>query len=100
MATFNHVRRGKGSPMIMGAGETAPPKAHTHHTGPLPERDEWRKSRFCGANTGCLEVSPMGAGLTGVRDSVLDQSSPVIILERDVLAGFLGRIKAGQLDLK
>ncbi|MEV4673882.1 DUF397 domain-containing protein [Actinomadura sp. NPDC049382] len=64
-----------------------------------PERS-WRKSRFCGANTGCLEVRPLGAGSTGVRDSVLDESSPVIVLDRATVAGFLGHIKAGRLDLK
>ncbi|CNG21294.1 Domain of uncharacterised function (DUF397) [Mycobacterium tuberculosis] len=76
------------------------PKARTRPAGPDPERNGWRKSRFCGATSGCLEVSPLGAGMTGVRDSVLDESSPVIVLDRSVLAGFFGRIKAGQLDLK
>lgn len=76
------------------------PKARTHPAGPDPQPNIWRKSRFCGATSGCLEVSPLGAGMTGVRDSVLDESSPVIALDRDALAGLLGRIKAGQLDLK
>jgi len=76
------------------------PEAHTRPAGPGSGRSRWRKSQFCGANTGCLEVSPLGAGLTGVRDSVLDESSPVIVLDRAVMAGFLGRIKAGQLDLR
>ncbi|QKW33415.1 DUF397 domain-containing protein [Actinomadura sp. NAK00032] len=65
-----------------------------------PKRGSWRKSRLCGANTGCLEVRSLGAGSTGVRDSVLDESSPVIVLDRAALAGFLGHIKAGRLDLK
>ncbi|MER7542655.1 DUF397 domain-containing protein [Actinomadura sp.] len=83
--------------MIMADAEW--PEARTRPAGPDPERN-WRKSRFCGANTGCLEVSPLGAGVIGVRDSVLDESSPVIALDRDAMAGFFGRIKAGQLDLK
>ncbi|RKS71046.1 uncharacterized protein DUF397 [Actinomadura pelletieri DSM 43383] len=86
--------------MIAGAAEFEPPKTQTHSLGLPPERTGWRKSRFCGANTGCLEVSPLGAGITGIRDSVLDDSSPVIALDRIVMAGFLGRIKAGQFDLK
>ncbi|MFB4308498.1 DUF397 domain-containing protein [Actinomadura sp. GTD37] len=84
----------------MAAADGEPPRARTSPAGQGPEQNKWRKSRFCGATSGCLEVSPMGAGLTGIRDSVLDESSPVIILGRDVLTGFLGRVKAGQLDLK
>jgi hypothetical protein len=86
--------------MITDATDAGPPKSHARPAAPEPERNRWRKSRFCGANTGCLEVSPLGTGLTGVRDSVLDEASPVIVLDRDVMAGFLGRIKTGQLDLK
>ncbi len=84
--------------MIM-ASDAEWPEARTRPAGPDPERNRWRKSRFCGANTGCLEVSPLGGGLTGVRDSVLDAASPVIILDSNVL-GLFGHIKAGQLDLK
>ncbi|MFA1537891.1 DUF397 domain-containing protein [Actinomadura monticuli] len=84
----------------MAAADAEPPKTYTRPTGPDSERGRWRKSRFCGATSGCLEVSPLGAGMTGVRDSVLDEASPVIVLDRKVMAGLLGRIKAGQLDLK
>ncbi|WP_169806843.1 DUF397 domain-containing protein [Actinomadura macra] len=84
----------------MAAADTEPSKSYTHPAGPDSKRDRWRKSRFCGATSGCLEVSALGTGMTGVRDSVLDDSSPVIILDRDVMASFLGRIKAGQLDLR
>ncbi|TDC77146.1 DUF397 domain-containing protein [Actinomadura sp. 7K507] len=86
--------------MIVGAAEFDPPKTQTRTPGPLLERTGWHKSRFCGANTGCLEVSILGAGMTGVRDSVLDESSPVIVLDRNAMASFLGCIKAGQLDLR
>lgn len=83
--------------MVEPAVEGGPGAARNRGADPFAE-GAWRKSGYCGANSGCLEVRRLGAGTTGIRDSELDPS-PVLVLDRDALAGLLARIKTGDLDL-
>ncbi|MFC9977995.1 DUF397 domain-containing protein [Spirillospora sp. NPDC127200] len=59
---------------------------------------EWRKSNHSQGAGECVEVSTNVADVTLIRDSK-DPSGPRLVLGRDDVAGLLGRIKAGALDL-
>jgi xanthine/CO dehydrogenase XdhC/CoxF family maturation factor len=58
----------------------------------------WRKSRHSGTEQGaCVELAALDAAV-GIRDSQ-KPSLGHLAVSREDLAGLLGRIKAGELDL-
>lgn len=58
----------------------------------------WRKSQRSTQEGGqCVELADLVTSL-GVRDSV-DPGGPVLAFDRRAVAGLVGRIKAGELDL-
>jgi hypothetical protein len=62
------------------------------------KRETWRKSSYSGQEGGtCVELADLEVSL-GVRDST-DPDGPVLAFDRHAVAGLIGRIKAGDLDL-
>ncbi|WP_242909339.1 DUF397 domain-containing protein [Actinomadura terrae] len=58
----------------------------------------WRKSSHSGGEGGqCVELASLDSSV-GVRDSK-DPQGPHLSVGREALAGLLGRIKSGELDL-
>jgi hypothetical protein len=41
-------------------------------------RAAWRKASYCNGATACVEVAPLADGRVAVRDSKLDEASPVL----------------------
>ncbi|HEY9372557.1 DUF397 domain-containing protein [Streptomyces sp.] len=41
-------------------------------------RTAWRKAGYCNGATACVEVAPLADGRVAVRDSKLDEASPVL----------------------
>jgi hypothetical protein len=62
-----------------------------------PIMTTWRKSTFSN-NGSCVELADLGAGIVGVRDSKLGDSSPVLHFTRTEIAAWLAGSKAGEFD--
>lgn len=57
----------------------------------------WTKSSLSMSNGHCVEVSSLGGGHIGVRDSK-DQSGPVLQFTPDEWTAFLGGVRNGEFD--
>lgn len=57
----------------------------------------WRKSSFSDP-TQCVELAELDDGSIGMRDSKLDDESPVLSLARSQVADLVAGIKAGEYD--
>ncbi|MEU6133201.1 DUF397 domain-containing protein [Saccharopolyspora sp. NPDC047091] len=56
----------------------------------------WRKSSYSNGSGGvCVEVATVAAG-TGIRDSKLGASGPVLAFEHRSFAGFIAAVKDGR----
>jgi hypothetical protein len=63
--------------------------------GGSPE-GEWRSSSRCAQHGSCVEVARLAAGLVGVRDGKLGESSPVLAFGAGQWRAYLAGITAGQ----
>jgi Domain of unknown function (DUF397) len=57
---------------------------------------EWRKSPHSPSANDCVEVAPLVGGGTGIRDSKLQDASPVLIAPPAAWGQALAAIKAGE----
>lgn len=58
---------------------------------------DWVKSSLSFANGNCVEVTGLGGGSVGVRDSNNPQAPP-LVFTRDEWAAFIGGAKNGEFD--
>ncbi len=58
---------------------------------------EWVKSSLSFANGNCVEVSDLGGGAVGVRNS-RDPDSPVLRFTADEWHAFIGGVRGGEFD--
>lgn len=68
---------------------------------PAPEFSQatWRKpSRSNGGGSACVEVADVPTA-TGVRDSKLGETSPILPFSKRAWRNFLGAVKNGEHDL-
>ncbi len=63
----------------------------------LTHATNWRKSTRSQGENGCVEVAAV-PGLTGVRDSKLGASSPVLSMTDTSFRAFLADVKTGRFD--
>lgn len=65
--------------------------------GNQPEAPLFRKSSFCSANGGCVEVAVDEFGSALVRDAK-DPSGPVLRFSRDEWTAFVAGVRAGEFS--
>ncbi|MEV4575910.1 DUF397 domain-containing protein [Nonomuraea jabiensis] len=58
---------------------------------------QWQKATFSNSQGNCVEFARLAPDVVAMRDSK-NPTGPVLVFERDVIAGFVRQVRGGLLD--